>query len=264
MSSYYKRINGVNYDRAMIEAADKSVKGKGDGRISLDNAKTLVEKMEDGGKITDTELRTLNYILRNYKMTEPALKYIEDSLSDDLGSKDKDSSDHHSKVKHPQGEYQRPSEPKKKSKTNKIKYLIIFLCILILLIILLLANFVCEKDSSKDGTIPAQKNETMEAKTEIKTEVKTETQAETQTEIKTDIANDKNLKNDIISGENNSENNKDKYVIKKNDTLIKISQAIYGDYRLWKKIYNANRDKIKKPDLIYQGRILTIPEKDSQ
>jgi len=39
MSSYYKEINGVKYDKAMLEAADKSIEGKGDGRISLEDSK---------------------------------------------------------------------------------------------------------------------------------------------------------------------------------------------------------------------------------
>jgi nucleoid-associated protein YgaU len=34
---------------------------------------------------------------------------------------------------------------------------------------------------------------------------------------------------------------------------------IYGDWRKWTKIYEANRDQIKDPDLIYPGQIFTIP-----
>jgi len=42
----------------------------------------LVEKMKDGNKITETELKTLDYIYANYKLTEPALKFIEESMAE--------------------------------------------------------------------------------------------------------------------------------------------------------------------------------------
>ena len=36
-------------------------------------------------------------------------------------------------------------------------------------------------------------------------------------------------------------------------------QREYGDGNKWHAIYDANRDKIKNPDLIHPGQILTIP-----
>jgi nucleoid-associated protein YgaU len=50
------------------------------------------------------------------------------------------------------------------------------------------------------------------------------------------------------------------YVVRKGDSLSKISKVIYGDAKLWRKIFEANRDKIKNPDLIHPGQVLTIPE----
>lgn len=41
--------------------------------------------------------------------------------------------------------------------------------------------------------------------------------------------------------------------------LIASYDFIYGDGRLWRKIYEANRDKIKNPDIIRKGQRLTIP-----
>lgn len=49
------------------------------------------------------------------------------------------------------------------------------------------------------------------------------------------------------------------YTIKKNDTLRKLAQKYYGDEMQWKRIYNANKDTIKNPDLIYTGKTLRIP-----
>jgi nucleoid-associated protein YgaU len=40
------------------------------------------------------------------------------------------------------------------------------------------------------------------------------------------------------------------YVVKKGDSLSKIAKQFYGDMKLWKKIFEANRDKISNPDLI--------------
>lgn len=41
--------------------------------------------------------------------------------------------------------------------------------------------------------------------------------------------------------------------------LIASYDFIYGDGNLWRKIYEANKDKIKNPDIIIKGQILTIP-----
>lgn len=48
------------------------------------------------------------------------------------------------------------------------------------------------------------------------------------------------------------------YTVKSGDYLLKIAVE-YGSPNFWKPIYEANRDKIKDPDLIYVGQKLTIP-----
>jgi nucleoid-associated protein YgaU len=50
------------------------------------------------------------------------------------------------------------------------------------------------------------------------------------------------------------------YVVAKGDSLSKIAQRAYGDGKKWRKIYEANKDVIKDPDLIYPGQSLRIPE----
>lgn len=47
------------------------------------------------------------------------------------------------------------------------------------------------------------------------------------------------------------------YEVKSGDSLSKIAKNYEGI--TWKDIFEANRDKIKDPDLIYPGQILTIP-----
>jgi len=49
------------------------------------------------------------------------------------------------------------------------------------------------------------------------------------------------------------------YTVKKGDSLSKIAKAHYGDANQWKKIYEANKERIKNPDLIQPGWVLTIP-----
>ena len=50
------------------------------------------------------------------------------------------------------------------------------------------------------------------------------------------------------------------YIVAKGDSLSLIAKREYGDAAKWRKIYDANRDIIKNPDLIYPGQKLKIPE----
>jgi nucleoid-associated protein YgaU len=49
------------------------------------------------------------------------------------------------------------------------------------------------------------------------------------------------------------------YTVKSGDSLSKIAKHLYGDANSWHRIFDANRDKIKNPDLIHPGQVLTIP-----
>lgn len=49
------------------------------------------------------------------------------------------------------------------------------------------------------------------------------------------------------------------YTVQRGDTLQKISQKFYGTSKSWMKIYEANRGKIKKPDVIVVGTVIKIP-----
>lgn len=49
------------------------------------------------------------------------------------------------------------------------------------------------------------------------------------------------------------------YTVVKGDCLWKIAKKYYGNGAQYTKIYEANRDKIKNPNLIYPGQVLTIP-----
>lgn len=70
--SYYKTINGRKYDAEIIELAEKLVAGAGDGRISMEDAKQLLEAVMDGDTYTDIEKDTMAYIREHFKWTEAA------------------------------------------------------------------------------------------------------------------------------------------------------------------------------------------------
>jgi nucleoid-associated protein YgaU len=44
------------------------------------------------------------------------------------------------------------------------------------------------------------------------------------------------------------------------DSLSKIAKRELGDANKWHAIYEANKDRIKNPDLIYPGDVLTLPD----
>jgi len=48
--------------------------------------------------------------------------------------------------------------------------------------------------------------------------------------------------------------------VQKGDTLWAISRERYGDGLLYVRVFDANRDAIRNPDLIYPGQVFTIPE----
>ncbi len=49
------------------------------------------------------------------------------------------------------------------------------------------------------------------------------------------------------------------YKVQKGDTLQKISYKFYGTHKKWKRIYEANKNKLKDPNFIKEGILLKIP-----
>ena len=54
--------------------------------------------------------------------------------------------------------------------------------------------------------------------------------------------------------------NVDYYIIKKGDTLSAIAKTYYGSFNEYPRIFEANREVIKDPDLIYPGQKIRIPK----
>ncbi len=79
MSSHYKQIDGKKYSAALLAKADELVAGKGDGRISADDAAELFDMLAKDGKYSDLEKATIAYIRENeekYKWTEAGDKAL--------------------------------------------------------------------------------------------------------------------------------------------------------------------------------------------
>jgi nucleoid-associated protein YgaU len=50
------------------------------------------------------------------------------------------------------------------------------------------------------------------------------------------------------------------YTVVPGDTLSAIAQHWYGSAALWTRIYEANRNQIANPNLIFPGQVLRIPQ----
>ena len=78
--SFYKQIDGVKYSRKLIDWADESVSGQGDGRISTDEAKELFEFLSADNRYSDLEKKTIKYIRENYNWTDAADSFLRDTI----------------------------------------------------------------------------------------------------------------------------------------------------------------------------------------
>jgi nucleoid-associated protein YgaU len=52
-------------------------------------------------------------------------------------------------------------------------------------------------------------------------------------------------------------------VVAKGDSLSKIAERFFGDYNGWQRIYEANKDQITNPNLIFVGQKLTFSHSDA-
>jgi nucleoid-associated protein YgaU len=49
------------------------------------------------------------------------------------------------------------------------------------------------------------------------------------------------------------------YTVQPGDTLSAIAQDQYGDANLWTRLFEANRDQIYNPNLIFPGQVIRVP-----
>merc|ERR1711988_1876603 len=77
--SYYKQIDGVKYDRELLETAEGFAK---DGQISFPEAKALWDDAQDGKGLTEVEKQTLLYTLKTFKYTDKAAAFLRPLVED--------------------------------------------------------------------------------------------------------------------------------------------------------------------------------------
>lgn len=80
--SYYKQIDGIQYDRALLEAAQEAVSGRGDGRVSRADAEALLSLVTDGGRYTAAEEATIAWARANLTWTDKARAWFDQALQE--------------------------------------------------------------------------------------------------------------------------------------------------------------------------------------
>ena len=85
--TYYKTIDGKDYDREMLEIADEAVAGAGDGRISIENAQKLLGAVKDANKYTEIEKATIKNKRDNYKFTDASDQWFRTEIQKLAGTK---------------------------------------------------------------------------------------------------------------------------------------------------------------------------------
>lgn len=80
--AYYKIINGIRLDRQLLDLADRFRQGRGEDRISFEEASALFRCAQDGRRITLVERRTLQFLLEEYPLTAKAATWLREALEE--------------------------------------------------------------------------------------------------------------------------------------------------------------------------------------
>jgi nucleoid-associated protein YgaU len=74
-------IKGKKFDRSFLDIAEKSVKNKIDGKISINDAQKILKPIKEGNEYTETEKRTIRYIRDKFKFTKEADQFFRKEIS---------------------------------------------------------------------------------------------------------------------------------------------------------------------------------------
>lgn len=77
----YKTIDGVKYEKELLDLAEKHTTGAGEGKLSKDEVAELFKSASDGQGVTDTEKETLAYIRKNFEFTEAAARDFDEAFA---------------------------------------------------------------------------------------------------------------------------------------------------------------------------------------
>ena len=77
----YQSIDGVQYEKELLDLAKKHTTGRGEGKISKDEVVELFTSANDGQGVTETEKRTLEYIRKSFEFTDAAAKDFDSAFA---------------------------------------------------------------------------------------------------------------------------------------------------------------------------------------
>jgi hypothetical protein len=77
----YTQIDGVKYEKELLDLAKEHTTGRGEGKISKDEVLDLIASAQDGHSVTDIELATLKYIRSTFDFTDAAAKLFDEKVS---------------------------------------------------------------------------------------------------------------------------------------------------------------------------------------
>jgi len=248
MASNYKKINGKNYVKSMLEAAEEKGVLKKGSKLSLVDARNIFHDIS-GDSLSETEIRTISYILEKYSFSEAALKWIEQRVSPAV-YEDEDDIVHTAEAeilsyREESSEYK--GDGVEEEKTFPLKKVILFFVVIAVLVSGVVFFFM-KKGGQESYTITGDDEKASEAA--VEESVKEEAESD-------DIKSIEDSAAEPVKEEPHGR----LYIVKHSDTLIKISIDIFGDYSRWQEIYSLNKDILKEPGLVYPGQELKLPEK---
>jgi hypothetical protein len=276
MATYYKKIKGKNYDKKLLNRADSSVKGKGDGRISLKDAKSILVIVKDSNEYSGTEKNTMKFIRDNYDFTPEADRWFRTEIRKWAAKKSAPAkADGKPKrpaaalkkkvkkapvtTKFPEEQFipgETASLPKREeAKKPGGKGFAKFIKVLAIILALLGIGFLLTprgKEWLKSIMPSAVEPEKPLTINEGKTPALQQPKAQPDPEQKApDVVQPKPAPKTDESGEY--------YTVQVKDDLVSISEKVLGNYTRWIELYNANRDIIKNPTIIFPGQKLKLP-----
>ena len=77
----YQSIDGIQYEKELLDLAKKHTTGRGEGKISKDEVTDLLKSAQDGQGVTETEKRTLKYIRENFDFTDAAARDFDEAFA---------------------------------------------------------------------------------------------------------------------------------------------------------------------------------------
>lgn len=283
MPNYYKKIKGKNFDSSLLKMADSSVKGRGDGRISLSDAKRILGTVKDSNTYTGIEKNTMKYIRDNYAFTPEADKWFRTEIkkwaatkvtAKKAVAKQKPSRTVPKKIERKKPARPAPREPDrrevpaplpkmpvaiKQENLKKSKWRPVWLTLL--LIILVVISLSLSPDGRawiKKNIVPLFSEKEQIKIEEEKTPVLEKAPADEKTAAKEEPRQPQAVqpKPVVVKEEEQGEY----YTVQMKDDLVSISEKLLHSYARWKEIYEANRKVIANPNMIYPGQRLKIPD----